>query len=254
MLSFGEFNDLIGSNSYVLCRGKERIDPRIVDYNTALKHIERGGTVGYWVQPPYIVLDVDEGKKEMIQVIKALGLKTLCCATPKGVHAYFKTNQVFSQKIGMIAPFGLKCDFRCPKKGYVLLPYGTSGRSFNKEKAIAELPREFTPLITSKQSLYGLREGEGRNSALFAHLMQYKRAGATTDQVIEMAETINDYVFDDKMKTNELMKVCTSVAGYETEDESKRNPFLLYSSKGVPTGVNYRAIQDYFANRGDLLG
>lgn len=209
--------------------------------------------MGYWIQPPYIVLDVDEGKAETIQVIKTLGMKTLCCSTPKGVHLYFKTDQVFPQKIGMISPFGLKCDFRCPKKGYVLLPYGTSGRAFNKVREIQELPREFTPLLTSKQSLFGLREGDGRNSALFAHLMQYKRAGATTDQILKMAETINDAVFEQPMRTNELMKVCTSVAGYETEDESKRNQFLIYNAKGVPTAVNYRAMQDYFANRGDLL-
>lgn len=250
-LSFEEFNSLIGQNSYVLCKGKERIDPRIVDYKTALAHIDRGGTVGYWVQPPYIVLDIDEGKQETKRVMSHLKMRTLCCATPKGIHMYFKTTTPYAQKIGMVTPFGLRCDFRVAKKGYVLLPYGTSGRKFNGQRQIVDLPKTFTPLMTSKTSLLNLTEGDGRNSALFAHLMQYKRAGATSDEIIDMAEVINKNVFAQPMDTRELLKICTSTAAYEVDDAEK-NPYLIYGQKG-PMGVNYRAIQDYFANRGDLL-
>ena len=104
----------------------------------------------------YIVVDIDEGKEKAIKVVKALGLKTLMAQTPKGLHLYFKTDKEFPQKIGMVTPFGLKCDFRCANKGYVLLPFGCEDRRFNKVRKIADLPPEFTPIPNRKDSLLNM--------------------------------------------------------------------------------------------------
>ena len=202
-----QFNDLIGADSYVRCIGKERIDPAIVGCDAAEAHLFSGGQIGWWVKTGYIVVDIDEGKEEALKVIKKLGLKTLICKTPKGVHMYFKTNKDFPQRIGMITPFGLKCDFRCANKGYVLLPFGAEGREFNSVKDIAELPLEFTPIPNRKDSLLGLKEGQGRNATLFAHLMAYKHRGASDEQIEQMADVINNIIFDEPMDEDELDKI-----------------------------------------------
>ena len=206
-MKFEQFNNLVGADSYVRCMGKERIDPAIVGYDAAEAHLFNGGTIGWWVKTGYIVVDIDEGKEEALKVIKKLGLKTLVCKTPKGVHMYFRTNKDFPQRIGMITPFGLKCDFRCANKGYVLLPYGADGRQFNTVKDIAELPLEFTPIPNRKDSLLGLKEGQGRNATLFAHLMAYKHRGADEEQIEKMANIINTTIFDEPMDEHELEKI-----------------------------------------------
>ena len=247
-----QFNDLIGADSYVRCIGKERIDPAIVNCKAAESHLFSGGQIGWWVKTGYIVVDIDEGKDEAIKVIKKLGLKTLVCETPKGVHMYFKTTKDFPQRIGMITPFGLKCDFRCANKGYVLLPFGADGREFNNVKDIAELPLEFTPIPNRKDSLLGLKEGQGRNATLFAHLMAYKHRGATDKQIEEMADVINHIVFDEPMDENELEKIVNNTKKYEANPQGD-NPYLIYNQKGQPTNVNARAICDYFVNRGDIF-
>ena len=82
--------------------------------------------------------------------------------TPHGVHMYFKTNKDFPQRVGMILPCGLKCDFRCANKGYVILPFGTDDRKFNKIRQVADLPLEFTPMANRRESLLGLKEGDGK--------------------------------------------------------------------------------------------
>ena len=53
---------------------------------------------------------------------------TLSEYCPKGLHLYFKTQKDYPQKVAMVTTFGLKCDFRCANKGYVLLPMGTKTR------------------------------------------------------------------------------------------------------------------------------
>lgn len=247
-----EFDSLIGQDSYVRCSGKKRIDSAIVNYKTAKTHVSNGGQLGWWVKSGYIVVDIDEGKQEALKVIKRLGLKTLISQTPKGLHLYFRTTKEFPQRVGMVLPCGLKCDFRCANKGYVLLPFGAENRKFNKRREIAELPLEFTPMLGRKDSLLDLKDGEGRNMTLFSHLMAYKNRGASDSQIEDMAHAINDFVLYDPMDGAELDKILRNIRKYQATEQGE-NPYLIYNNKGVPTKVNDRAICDYFVNRGDIF-
>lgn len=251
-MNLSEFNSLIGQDSYVRCIGKKRIDSSIVGEAVAENHLFNGGQIGWWVRSGYIIVDIDEGQKEALQIIKALKIKTLICKTPKGLHLYFKSNKDFPQKVGMVLPFGLKCDFRCANKGYVLLPFGEPDRAFNKVHQIADLPPEFTPLINRKESLLNMKEGDGRNSTLFAHLMAYKNRGASEKDIEIAANLINTYVFKQPMSEEELNKIVDNTKKYEAQ-EGFENPYIIYTDKGKPSQINARAICDYFVNRGDMF-
>lgn len=251
-MKLSEFNALIGQDSYVRCSEKKRVDTAIVSQQLAQSHIFSGGQIGWWVRSGYIIVDIDEGKEQALKIVKALKLKTLMCQTPHGLHLYFKTDKEFPQRIGMVLPCGLKCDYRCANKGYVILPWGTEGRKFNKCKEVAELPLEFTPMMGRKDSLLNLKEGDGRNATLFAHLMAYKNRGASPEQIEEMATIVNNIVFKQPMKEDELRKIILNTHKYKASTEGE-NPYLIYNSKGTPTGINARAICDYFVNRGDIF-
>ena len=251
-MKLSEFDSLIGQDSYVRCMGKKRLDNAIVNEEAADAHLFSGGQIGWWVRSGYIVVDIDEGKEEAMKVVKRLGLKTLMAQTPKGLHLYFKCDKEYPQRVGMVLPCGLKCDFRCANKGYVILPFGSEGRRFNKCRKIAELPPEFTPMVNRKESLLGLKDGDGRNATLFAHLMAYKNRGASDEQIEEMADVINNIIFSDPMDEKELDKIVENTRKYEASQQFD-NPYLIYSAKGVPTNINHRAICDYFVNKGDIF-
>ena len=251
-MRLSEFNTLIGQNSYVRCVGKKRIDTSIVDEESAKAHLFNGGQIGWWVRSGYIIVDIDEGQEEALQAIKKLKLKTLICKTPKGLHLYFKSNKDFPQKVGMVLPFGLRCDFRCANKGYVILPFGEENRRFNKVREISDLPFEFTPLIGRKESLLNLKEGDGRNATLFSHLMAYKNRGANDDQIIRMAKIINRIIFAEPMDESELEKIVDNTKKYAAENGFD-NPYVVYTDKGKPSQINSRAVCDYFVNRGDMF-
>ena len=251
-MTLQDFDSLIGQDSYVRCSGKKRIDSAIVPYKVAESHVFSGGQLGWWIKSGYIVVDIDEGQQQALKVIKKLKLKTLMCKTPKGLHLYFKTDKDFPQRVGMVLPCGLKCDFRCANKGYVVLPWNSEHRAFNKIRQIKELPIEFTPIINRKDSLLGLKEGDGRNATLFSHLMAYKNRGANEEQIETMAHVINDYIFSEPMDSEELEKILRNTRRYQAAEQGE-NPYLIYNSKGTPTGINARAICDYFVNRGDIF-
>ena len=251
-MQLAEFNNLVGQDSYVRCNGKKRMDTAIVNIDLAESHIFSGGQIGWWVKSGYIIVDIDEGKEEALKIVKRLKLKTLMCKTPKGLHLYFKTDKEYPQRVGMVLPCGLKCDFRCANKGYVVLPWGSENRSFNKCRQVAELPMEFTPMANRKESLLGLKEGDGRNATLFAHLMAYKNRGATDKQIETMAQAINEDIFDEPMEQKELDKIVENTKKYEAQQQGE-NPYLIYNSKGTATGINQRAVCDYFVNRGDIF-
>lgn len=251
-MTIQEFNDLIGGDSYVRCMGKKRIDSAIVPVEAADSHVFSGGQIGWWVKDGYIVVDVDEGKEQILKIVKKLGVKTLMAQTPKGLHMYFKTDMDFPQKVGMILPCGLKCDFRCANKGYVILPFGSEGRKFNKCREIATLPFELTPLINRKDSLLGLKEGDGRNSTLFAHLMAYKNKGATDEQIETMGDIINEMVFHQPMTRKELSTIINNTKKYDAQIQDD-NPYLIYNAKGKPSGINARAVCDFFVNEGRIF-
>lgn len=252
MLTLQQFNNLIGGDSYVRCMGKKRIDSAIVPVETAESHVYSGGQIGWWVKSGYIVVDVDEGKEQILAIVKKLKIKTLMAQTPKGLHMYFKTDADFPQKVGMILPCGLKCDFRCANKGYVVLPYGSENRKFNRYKEIAPLPFELTPLINRRDSLLGLKEGDGRNSTLFAHLMAYKNRGATDKQIEVMGNIINEYIFSQPMNNTELNTIINNTKKYDAQIQDD-NPYLIYNNKGKPVSINARAICDYFVNQGHIF-
>ncbi len=251
-MRFEEFDSLLGQDSYVRCSGKKRIDTGIVTLESALDHINSGGQIGWWVRTGYIIVDIDEGQDEALKIIRSLKLKTLICKTPKGLHLYFKSNKDFPQKVGMVLPCGLRCDFRCANKGYVILPFGSANRVFNKQKEIADLPFEFTPLMGCKDSLLNLKEGDGRNATLFTHLMSYKNRGAGDKDVEIMAELINKYIFKEPMEDSELQGIIDNTKKYEAE-EGFDNPYVIYTDKGKPSQINSRAICDYFVNKGDTF-
>lgn len=251
-MTLEKFDSIVGQDSYVRCIGKKRLDTAIVNHQAADAHVFSGGQIGWWVRSGYIVVDIDEGKEEALAVVKQLGLKTLMAQTPKGLHLYFKCDKEYPQKVGMVLPCGLKCDFRCANKGYVILPFGSEGRKFNKCDKVAELPQEFTPMINRKESLLGLKDGDGRNATLFAHLMAYKNRGASDSQIAEMAGIINSIIFAEPMDEEELNKIIENTKHYEASKQFD-NPYLIYSAKGVPTNINHRAICDYFVNKGDIF-
>ena len=68
-MKLSELDALVGQDSYVRCMGKKRLDNAIVNQKAADDHVFSGGQIGWWVRSGYIIVDIDEGKEQAIQVV-----------------------------------------------------------------------------------------------------------------------------------------------------------------------------------------
>ena len=90
-------------------------------------------------------------------------------------------------------------------------------RERNKDltlEGLPELPPILYPLPKQKENLSGMKEGDGRNSALFRHLGFVRRAYPDID-IDEVAKFINEVVFEEALDEKELETIVESAKKYE---------------------------------------
>ena len=85
-----------------------------------------------------------------------------------------------------------------------------------------ELPPILYPLSSQKENLSGMKEGDGRNSALFRHLGFVRRAYPDID-IDNIAKFVNDITFEESLDEKELETVVESAKKCEYAATSKKN-------------------------------
>lgn len=283
-MTFKEFESLFKENTifeYVACDGKRRISKNTLSRQEAVAflkddsiHTKENKSIGLIIPEGYVVVDIDEGKEEAKRALRALNVKTTVVETPKGLHLFFKTNKKLSRKVGVITPFGLKCDQLTASTSYVILPPNNKKRKFFMKHKVTKLPKMFTPLINQKESLLGLCDGDGRNSRLISVLASLKKKFKSIDEddLYTLAHFINTTIFNEPLKNREIDYIINSIETYTEQeqktfngsikikdyretieilgmvidryDENGRNRFLTYNEKGKPVDLDHLELAD----------
>src|SRR5690606_1089934 len=119
---------------------------------------------------------------------------------------------------------GIQVDYKTGPKSMAVIKQNGKLRKMENEHflsnfdSLPELPFLLKPSKLSN-SLYGMKDGDGRNSALFSHLLTAKEM--YEEPIEELAEFINEYVFGDPLKERELQSVIKSVNSRKTNKETK---------------------------------
>lgn len=235
---------IFGDGNFKLCEGKKAIDGNLYDSQTAQDWINRGGTIGLWCPPGFVIIDIDD--REQAQILHRL-TPTLKCRTPHGMHFYFKTNQQIAQVVKGHLPIGLRCDTRTAGKGYCLLPYNSEGREWI-QGSLEQLPFWINPLkISQKAEEFikpGAKDGDGRNDALIRQVMRLRKEGYSLEQIQDIVDIINNAVWGEPLAQDEIDGIIGHANGYKPYEKSQIN-FCLYNDKGNVSGINHKALVDY---------
>lgn len=138
--------------------------------------------------------------------------------TTRGVHLYYKlpTGITVKNWTGCMTALGFKVDYKTGSTSQGVIKLNGNLREMSqpldevKLNELPVLPKELYPLPKSKNNmLLCLKEGDGRNDNLYKHLLCVKEA--TDLDVSKVATFINDYLFTDKLATNELTATVESV-------------------------------------------
>lgn len=127
---------------------------------------------GYCIEEKDLIIDVDNIEKPIIEkIITMFNIKTQIVWTNRGAHFYYRKPQGFKGN-KKVCPLGFEVEYKhLGNSKYITVKQDGKLRIVENEGIREDLPSFF---FTRKKldSLLGIDEAEGRNSALFAHRMK----------------------------------------------------------------------------------
>lgn len=208
-------------------------------YQTTFDNLENAGLI---LGEDIIVLDFDNDNisENIICDYIDANYPTLCVKTKRGKHFYYKmpSEYHFKKNSDVISVLGFQCDYLTGKNAYAVIKLDGKTRKMNKELTfdnLPELPLPLYPLYKAKDNLTGMLNGDGRNNNLYKHLLLVKETYPEIN-INEVANIINNVIFEDKLKKRELNNIIKSAIKKETnkiKNKDKINNIQYATAKSL---------------------
>ena len=190
---------------------------------------EKLENAGLLVNEDIVVSDFDGdniNESKILEAIERLNPTSLIVITDKGKHFYFSTPIGVEIKnwTDTITVGGFQVDYKTGNQ-YLMVKRKGIERKRNKNLTLEGLPQRpqiLYPLPKQKENLSGLKEGDGRNNALFRHLGYVRRTYPDID-IEAVAKFINEVTFEEPLDEKELKAVVESAKKYEYDVTAKKN-------------------------------
>lgn len=223
--------------------------------------------VGVVVPKPFIVLDFDDmdDAKAMWNMIVKLDLKCRVMRTNRGIHVWFKSEKTWRNFVHERLVNGLHADCRShSRNAYVKIKSDGVMRKwlkFVEEDEIQEVPnwllsKDKTPIplnvSDSKFEFFQARAGSGRNNMLFQYIVPLQKAGFNREQIMEIVDNINNYVFDNPLGEKELSSVLREDA-FKSDEEIATASFFEYDDDGKPKKFKHNVFGDALISMYNIL-
>ena len=203
-----------------------------LSYEEAQQALEEGYRVGWIVPPGYVVVDIDNEDHPKSQICIENILRKFECKysynyTSRGIHILFTDNEgriksISKEKCGL----NIEIDTRANGTGYIVLPCNDPHRRWGEwNDFVEEIPYFLKPFTkTTTECFIGMKEGDGRNSALFKWRSVLESKSHMSDKQIENTiRTINENLFDIPIPNNELFKTVLRTREKEEKKTEKDN-------------------------------
>lgn len=161
---------------------------------------------------------------------------TLRVHTNRGFHLYYKKPKTESINVPIrnytnkLVVAGIKVDFKTGTRSQATIKQDGTLRDMDNVHfldSLGELPELPVLLYPSKLShdIYGIGDGDGRNSALYSHLLSTLEQYHLDDNALQnLATFVNEGVFSEKVDEKELQATINSV---KTKKPSQERPRYL---------------------------
>jgi len=176
-----------------------------------------------------VVVDFDDADSVKVGNLIFNQFPTLKVHTRRGFHLYYrKPKGVYLKNwVGKLTNSGVVVDYKHTTKQPIIVKQNNTmrkmdnGNLLGEWESLPELPFHLWPNKLS-EVLYGLKDGQGRNSKLYSHLLTTKEM--YKQDVKDLATFINNRVFGEPLKERELENILGSVNSKNIEDAP--NKFL----------------------------
>lgn len=155
-----------------------------------------------------VLVDVDEAEsaERLMDIIEAEQINCVVYQTTRGKHFYFRNDGSF-EKCGThkTLALGIKADIKIGlHNSYAIMKYGGVERFCEWDAPeLAPAPKWLIP-VRGGAEFFGMGPGEGRNQALFNHILTLTSAGFSKDEARECLRMINTYILAEPLSDDEL--------------------------------------------------
>lgn len=177
--------------------------------------------IGMMVTEPFVVLDLDDTEQFEIlyKIVKETNTPVKIMKTTRGGHFWFKSLEPITNHVHINTPIGLCVDIRSwGKKSYVVIKKDGKFREWlENPETVAVLPFWLKP-IKYRKDLLGLKDGDGRDPALFSYIIPLLNLKFTKSEINTIFNLVNKYVFKTPLLDREIDKMFDN----EIFDDTKR--------------------------------
>lgn len=191
-----------------------------------LEDASRFSETGVIVPEPYVVVDIDDmGEAERLTaLVQAENIECQIMQTTRGRHFWFVSDRPVKNTVKTMTAIGLRADYRSyGKQSQVCVRLNDQWRQWLTDypwDEIALLPRWLRPLKQNKYTFFGMKDGDGRNSALYEYQCVLSTHGFSRDEGFQTLRLINRYIFDEPLQPKELDIICREEAYPAVSEES----------------------------------
>ena len=200
------------------------------NFDTIVIDITKIDNAGILLNSNVVLVDFDGDNENEKRIIEHIQTKypTLTVKTDRGVHLYYKRPKELKVSAGAdkITVGGFQVDYKTGNKAYGIVK--RHGRERDRNKAIidfetlTELPFILYPMPKAK-NITGLKDGDGRNNALYAQLRCISNNPKYRDiRLLEaVAKFINEKIFDTPMGEKEVANIVNSVLKIDVDAQEE---------------------------------
>ena len=155
-----------------------------------------------------VLVDFDDElqAKIALEIIRHERLNCIVTKTTRGIHAYFKCNK-YTQRCRTHSNLacGLNADIKLgTRNSYSILKFnGVNREIIHNCDELDELPVYFTP-IQSNVDFVNMGSGDGRNQALYNHILTLQSLGLNKSEIRLILQITNEFVFDEPLPPSEI--------------------------------------------------
>lgn len=209
------------SFKYIICDNQKR-PTHSFDTTYSYEEVKDKENLAIKLEEPYVIIDLDNDEEfnVLLKIVNDLEIKTRVLKTSRGGHFWFKTVKPLKNVVHSGTPITLEIDVKSwGKRTMEVVKKDGEWREWVKYDEVVDILPTFLKPITSKKRLLHLKEGDGRDDALFTYIIPLINAQLSKDEIKGCFELINKYIFDEPLRQDEIDKMFNGNKIFESAKE-----------------------------------
>ena len=194
---------------YIICDNNKH-PKHSFDTTYSYNDVKNEQNLAIKLEEPYLIVDIDDDEqfKILCDIITKLEIKTRILKTSRGGHFWFKSLKPLKNVVHSNTPLTLSIDIKCWGKNTMeVVKLNNEWREWLQYDEIVDTLPFFIQPIPSKKSLLHYKDGDGRDTGLFTMIIPLINAKLSKDEIRLCFDLINQYIFDEPLKTEEIDKM-----------------------------------------------